>query len=165
MCNIIYACKDKFDTQTDEYIFMYMSLEKSEIIFIKGEEDIALELARQVCESPHLELMSLITKDIMEDDNILNCKCRDVIFMASNLSVSKELLKKMREKIGQNRLRFFFIGKSRIPNGVEKMAVVEIRPKERSNISRSGGIEIEMLGPNCTELTKKCLRYKRYDRI
>lgn len=159
-----YDLETKFDTTTDEYVFMHKSMEKSEIVFIKGEEDIALELARQVCECPHLEIPNVMLKNIMKDDSDFKYKCRDII-MTGNMNISREFLKETQEKMGQENNRFIFIGKSRIPRGVEGIAVVEIRPKERCNISREEGIEIEMIGPDCTGLTRICLRYKRGDRI
>lgn len=159
MCSLIPDSNNELDKTTDEYIFMRESLKKVEIIFIRGEENIALNLAKQICEYPWVEITQKILNEILQKDSDSEIRCRDVIISNIDIMISKELLQEMCDKICQKKLRWIIIGKSRIPNGVEKMAVVEIRPEQRCSISRKEGIEIEMLGPNCAGLTPMGLRY------
>lgn len=164
MCNISHEFENKVDTTTEEYIFLRKSLEQAEIIFIKGEEDIALNLARQMCDCLHYELGYSTINDVLAGYSDFEPEYRDIIFLSGDMSISKEVLQMMRETMGKDRFRWIFIGKSRIPNGVGPMAIVEIRPERRCGISKKDGIGIEMLGPNCTGLTRLCLRYKSVDR-
>jgi len=165
MCNVSHEFENKFDTTTEEYFFLQKSLEKAEIVFIQGDEDIALILAKHVCECQHYEVTYSMINDILAGCIDFKPENRDIIFMIGNVNISRELIQAMRGQVGQDKIRWFFIGRSHIPNGVGPMAVVEIRPEHRCGISRKDGIGIEMLGPNCTGLTRLCLRYKRDDKI
>lgn len=165
MCNVSHEFKNKFDTTTEEYIFLQKSLKRAEIIFIQGDEDIALALAKHVCECQHYEVTYSMINDILARCIDFKPENRDIIFLNGNVNISRELLQTMREQMGQDKIRWIFIGRSQIPNGVGPMAVVEIRPEHRCGISRKDGIGIEILGPNCTGLTRLCLRYKRDDKI
>ena len=149
----------ELDKITDEYIFMWASLEKAEIIFIRGDENIALNLARQICEYPWIEITQKILLEILQKDSSPEIRFRDIIISNIDIMISKEILQEMCNKIYQKKLRWIVIGKSQIPNGVEKMAVIEIRPEIRCSISRKEGIEIEMLGPNCGGISRIRLKY------
>lgn len=160
MCSLMLEPNKELDKTTEEYIFMQNSLKKAEIIFIRGEENIAMNLARQICEYPWIEITQKILLEILQKDSSPEIRVRDIIILNIDITISKEILQEMCNKIYQKKLRWIVIGKSQIPNGVEKMAVIEIRPEIRCSISRKEGIEIEMLGPNCDGLTRKILKYR-----
>lgn len=160
MCSISQVFQNKFETTTDEYIFVRKSLEMVKTIFIQGENEIALNLARHMCEGEYYELTYSKMKDVLTGHDDLEVVCRNIILLRGDMRISREALWMMREKIGQKKSRWIIIGKGAIPSVSEEIAVVEIRPERRSKISRAEGIEIEMLGPNCIGLTRLCLEYK-----
>ena len=55
MDDVVYDLENEIDDMTDEYIFVHKSLIKAELVCIKGEEDIALKFARQMCENEYVE--------------------------------------------------------------------------------------------------------------
>lgn len=161
MDDVVYDLENEIDDMTDEYIFVHKSLIKAELVCIKGEEDIALKFARQMCENEYVEFTDSILSEVMAGCSSFDIECKNVIFLSGDMDISKELLQMICEKSGQRKLRLLFIGNVRIPNGVSGMAIVEIRPEKRCGIARKDGIEIEMLGPNCTGLTRISLKYKK----
>ena len=163
MDNVVYDLENEIYDMTDEYIFVHKSLLKAELVCIKGEEDIALKFARQMCENEYVEFTASMLSEGMAGCSSVGVECKNVIFLCGDMDISKELLQMICKKSGQRKLRLFFIGNGRIPTGVSGMAIVEIRPEKRCGIARKDGIGIEMWGPNCTGLTRFSLRYKKLE--